>query len=95
MAIGMLLSAAGIWGLTSVESLWIYTPLFLITGIGLGLGWALANVATQAVVPPSAVGAASGVVATSGRVRSEVPALFISLYTVPPGSRTRTTWCTQ
>src|SRR5207247_3750196 len=55
----------GIWGLTSVESLWIYTPLFLLTGIGLGLGWALANVATQAVVPPSAAGAASGVTLTS------------------------------
>ncbi len=65
MAIGMLLSAAGIWGLTSVESLWIYTPLFLLTGIGLGLGWALANVATQAVVPASAAGAASGVTLTS------------------------------
>jgi EmrB/QacA subfamily drug resistance transporter len=65
MAMGMLLSAAGIWLLTSVESLWIYTPLFLITGIGVGLGWALANVATQAVVPPSAVGAASGVTLTS------------------------------
>lgn len=65
MAAGMLLSAVGIWGLTSVESLWIYTPLFGVTGIGLGLGWALANVATQAVVPPSAAGAASGVTLTS------------------------------
>jgi MFS family permease len=65
MAIGMLVSAAGIWGLTSVESLWIYTPLFLVTGIGLGLGWALANVATQAVVPSSSAGAASGVTLTS------------------------------
>src|SRR5260370_9916445 len=65
MAIGMVLSAAGIWGLTSVESPWIYTPLFLLTGIGLGLGWALANVATQAVGPASAAGAASGVTLTS------------------------------
>ena len=65
MAIGMLISAAGIMGLTSVESLWLYAPLFLVTGIGLGLGWALANVATQAVVPPSLVGAASGVTLTS------------------------------
>jgi MFS family permease len=65
MAFGMLLSAVGIWGLTSVESLWAYTPLFLVTGVGLGLGWALANVATQAVVPLAAVGAASGVTLTS------------------------------
>ncbi len=65
MAVGMLISAVGIMGLTSVESLWLYTPLFLVTGIGLGLGWALANVATQAVVPPSFVGAASGITLTA------------------------------
>ena len=65
MAIGMLISAGGIVGLTSVQSLWLYTPLFLVTGIGLGLGWALANVATQAVVPPSFIGAASGITLTS------------------------------
>ena len=65
MAIGMLISAAGIVGLTSVESLWLYTPLFLVTGIGLGLGWALASVATQAVVAPKFVGAASGITLTS------------------------------
>ena len=65
MAIGMFISAAGIMGLTSVSSLWLYTPLFLVTGIGLGLGWALANVATQAVVSPADVGAASGVTLTS------------------------------
>jgi MFS family permease len=64
MAIGMLISAAGIVALTNVESLWLYTPLFLVTGVGLGLGWALANVATQAVVAPSEVGAASGVTLT-------------------------------
>jgi MFS family permease len=64
MAVGMLISAAGIVALTSVESLWLYTPLFLVTGVGLGLGWALANVATQAVVAPSEVGAASGVTLT-------------------------------
>ncbi|MFO1317422.1 MAG: MFS transporter [Burkholderiales bacterium] len=65
MAVGMLISAAGIVGLTSVDSLWLYTPLFLVTGVGLGLGWALASVATQAVVPPAYVGAASGITLTS------------------------------
>jgi MFS family permease len=65
MAIGMLISAAGIVGLTSVTSLWLYTALFLVTGVGLGLGWALSSVATQAVVPPDYVGAASGVTLTS------------------------------
>ena len=56
MAIGMLISAAGIVALTSVTSLWLYTALFLVTGVGLGLGWALSSVATQAVVPPEYVG---------------------------------------
>ena len=64
MAVGMFISAAGIVGLTSVESLALYTPLFLVTGVGLGLGWALANVATQAVVAPAEVGIASGVTLT-------------------------------
>ena len=64
MAVGMLISAAGIVGLTSVESLWLYAPFFLVTGVGLGLGWALANVATQAAVKPSEAGAASGVTLT-------------------------------
>ncbi len=65
MAAGMVISAIGIVGLTSVESLWLYTPLFMVTGVGLGLGWALASVATQAVVPPAFVGAASGITLTS------------------------------
>ena len=65
MAAGMLISAAGIVGLTGVESLWLYTPLFMVTGVGLGLGWALASVATQTVVPPAYVGAASGITLTA------------------------------
>jgi len=65
MAVGMLVSAVGIVVLTSVSSLWIYTPVFFVCGIGVGLGWALTNVATQAVVPPEASGAASGVALTS------------------------------
>lgn len=65
MAAGMLVSAVGIAALTSVTSLWIYTPLFFVCGVGVGLGWALANVATQAVVPANVAGVASGVVLTS------------------------------
>jgi hypothetical protein len=65
MAVGMLISAAGIVGLTSVDSLWVYTPLFFVTGVGLGLGWALSQVATQAVVPGELAGAASGVTLTA------------------------------
>ncbi len=65
MALGMLISAVGIVGLTSVTSLWLYTPIFFVCGIGLGLGWALTSVATQAVVPPDMSGAASGIALTS------------------------------
>jgi len=65
MAGGMLISAVSIFALSRVESLWLYTPVFLVTGVGLGLGWALANVATQAAVPPEMAGAASGVTLTS------------------------------
>lgn len=65
MAGGMLVSAIGIAALTSVTSLWVYTPLFFVCGVGVGLGWALANVATQAVVPANVAGVASGVVLTS------------------------------
>ena len=83
MAVGMLISAAGIVALTNVTSLWFYTPLFLVTGIGLGLGWALANVATQAVVGPSEVGAASGVTLTClvmlGAVSVAIAAAMVEL----------------
>jgi MFS family permease len=65
MAIGMLISTAGIVGLTTVTSLWLYTPLFFVTGVGLGFAWALTQVATQAVVPAEFAGAASGITLTS------------------------------
>jgi EmrB/QacA subfamily drug resistance transporter len=83
MAIGMLISAAGIMVLTNVTSLWLYTPVFLVTGVGLGLGWALANVATQAVVSPSEVGEASGVTLTClvmlGAVSVAIAAAMVEL----------------
>jgi sugar phosphate permease len=65
MAIGLLISAIGIIVLTSVDSLWVYTPVFFVCGVGLGLGWALTSVATQAVVPTAMAGTASGIALTS------------------------------
>jgi MFS family permease len=65
MAAGLSISAVGIVLLTQVQSLWLYALLFAVTGVGVGLGWALANVATQAVVSPEQAGAASGVVLTA------------------------------
>jgi EmrB/QacA subfamily drug resistance transporter len=90
MAIGMLISAAGIMGLTNVQSLWLYTPLFLVTGVGLGLAWALASVATQAVVPPSFIGAASGITLTSlvmlGAVGVAIAAAVLELLAGSPAA---------
>lgn len=64
-------------------SRWLYTPLFLVTGVGLGLGWALANVKTQAVVKPAEVGAASGVTLTClamlGAVSVAIAAAMVEL----------------
>jgi sugar phosphate permease len=60
MAIDLLISAIGIVVLTSVDSLWAYTRVFFVCGVGLGLGWALTNVATQAVVPTVMAGTRRG-----------------------------------
>jgi predicted MFS family arabinose efflux permease len=65
MAAGLLTSAAFITLLTFTDSLWAYTPVFFVCGIGVGLGWALTNVATQGVVRPEDAGVASGVALTS------------------------------
>jgi hypothetical protein len=52
-------------GLAAVDSLWAFTPLFAVCGVGLGLGWALTNVATQGVVRPEVAGAAEGITLTA------------------------------
>ncbi len=65
MAGGMVVAAAGVVGLATVGSLWAYTPIFAVCGVGLGTGWALTSVATQAVVQPEAAGAAEGVTLTT------------------------------
>lgn len=65
MACGMLTSGAGLLALTWVQPLGWYAVVFAICGVGIGLGWALTNVATQAHVPAERTGAASGLVLTS------------------------------
>ncbi|MGY4968793.1 MFS transporter [Streptomyces sp. NEAU-S7GS2] len=65
MACGMLTSGAGLLALTWVRSLGWYAVVFVVCGVGIGLGWALTNVATQAHVPAERTGAASGLVLTS------------------------------
>jgi EmrB/QacA subfamily drug resistance transporter len=65
MAGGMLLSGVSLYALTWTRSLALYTAVFLVVGLGIGLGWALTNVATQSYVPASRLAAASGLVLTS------------------------------
>ncbi|WP_406511509.1 MFS transporter [Streptomyces sp. NBC_00161] len=65
MAGGLLLSGASLLALTWAGPLALYTAVFAVVGIGLGLGWALTNVATQSYVPSSRLAAASGLVLTS------------------------------
>ncbi|MFK0046353.1 MFS transporter [Streptomyces sp. NPDC090741] len=65
MAGGMLLSGAGLLALTWTDPLPLYTAVFAVVGFGIGLGWALTNVATQSYVPSSRLAAASGLVLTS------------------------------
>ncbi|KOU19051.1 hypothetical protein ADK52_29565 [Streptomyces sp. WM6372] len=65
MAGGMLLSGVFLLVLTWTEPLALYTAVFAVVGFGIGLGWALTNVATQSYVPSSRLAAASGLVLTS------------------------------
>lgn len=51
MAGAMLLSGTSVLVLTWSTPLALYVVVFAVVGTGLGLGWALTNVATQSYVP--------------------------------------------
>ncbi|WP_338673789.1 MFS transporter [Streptomyces sp. SCSIO 30461] len=65
MAIAMFLSGTSLLALTWSTPLGLYVVVFAVVGVGLGLGWALTNVATQSHVSESRLAAASGFVLTS------------------------------
>ncbi|WP_435192415.1 MFS transporter [Streptomyces sp. bgisy126] len=65
MAAGMLLCGVSLLALTWATPLALYTAIFAVVGLGVGLGWALTNVATQSYVPANRLAAASGLVLTS------------------------------
>ncbi|MEU6082435.1 MFS transporter [Streptomyces sp. NPDC047108] len=65
MAAGMVTSGAALLVLTWVTPLGWYAVVFAVLGVGVGLGWALTNVATQSYVPEGRSGAASGLVLTA------------------------------
>ena len=64
MALAGLIAGTGMIALSQVTAWWLYIPVFAWCGLGLGLGWTFASVATQQVVPPARAGEASGVVLT-------------------------------
>ncbi|MFD9130746.1 MFS transporter, partial [Kitasatospora sp. NPDC059571] len=64
MVLAAAVAGSGMVALSAVSALWLYVPVFAWCGLGLGLGWTFASVATQQVVPPARAGEASGVVLT-------------------------------
>jgi len=90
MACGMLTSGAALLALTWVRPLGWYAVVFAVCGVGIGLGWALTNVATQAHVPAERTGAASGLVLTSlvlfGAVSVAVAATVLELISGSPST---------
>ncbi|MGW5467918.1 MFS transporter [Streptomyces chartreusis] len=64
MALAGALAGTGMIVLSLVTAWWLYVPVFALCGLGLGLGWTFASVATQQVVSPERAGEASGVLLT-------------------------------
>lgn len=64
MVLAGALAGSGMIALSTVTAWWLYVPVFAWCGLGLGLGWTFASVATQQVVPPARAGEASGVLLT-------------------------------
>jgi MFS family permease len=64
MAAAATVSSGGLLGLTFAHAWPIYVLAFAATGLGFGLGWTFANIATQDVVRPERAGEASGVTLT-------------------------------
>ncbi|MCX5300541.1 MFS transporter [Streptomyces sp. NBC_00193] len=64
MALAGIGAGTGMYALTQVSAWWLYVPVFAWCGLGLGLGWTYASVATQQLVAPARAGEASGVLLT-------------------------------
>ncbi|WP_407835315.1 MFS transporter [Streptomyces sp. DSM 116496] len=64
MALAGIGAGTGMYALTQVGAWWLYVPVFAWCGLGLGLGWTYASVATQQLVAPARAGEASGVLLT-------------------------------
>jgi len=64
MALAGTIAGTGMIMLSQVTAWWLYVVVFAWCGLGLGLGWTFASVATQQVVAPERAGEASGVLLT-------------------------------
>ncbi|WP_369251284.1 MFS transporter [Streptomyces sp. R41] len=64
MALAGTIAGTGMVMLSHVTTGWLYVVVFAWCGLGLGLGWTFASVATQQVVAPDRAGEASGVLLT-------------------------------
>ncbi|MFJ9643969.1 MFS transporter [Streptomyces sp. NPDC101206] len=91
MALAGAVAGTGMYALTEVTAWWLYVPVFAWCGLGLGLGYTFAGVATQQVVAPARAGEAAGVLltflVTSGAIALAGAAAAISATTPqrPPG----------
>jgi MFS family permease len=65
MAIAALIGTAGAVGVSLVDSLPMWLPLFGVLGLGVGVNYALVNQGALASVPPEKAGAASGIALTA------------------------------
>ncbi|HVH00257.1 MAG TPA: MFS transporter [Miltoncostaeaceae bacterium] len=65
MAIAALIGAAGAVGVSLVDALPAWLPLFGVLGLGVGVNYALVNQGALASVPPEKAGAASGIALTA------------------------------
>lgn len=61
MATAIGLGGIGLLLLSSFGDWWLYVPMFGLSGLGFGLGWAYTSVGTQEVVPVEEAGEAAGV----------------------------------
>ena len=64
LAAAGVLSGAALVALTAVTSWWAYVPALALCGFGLGLGSAVASIASQQIVGPDRAGEVSGTVLT-------------------------------
>jgi MFS family permease len=92
MGAALAVGAAGLFGLSVFTGWPWYISAFTLAGLGLGVSWAYTSVGTQAVVPESMAGGASGVtlaiVVGGGGMAVVVGATLLEIFTAHGDSAT-------